>query len=42
MEVASALLDASKRLTGVDNNKDKVGDKDQSSSWFRGFGGSPR
>jgi len=42
MEVATALLDASRRFGGGDANREKVGDLQQRDSWFGSWGNRSR
>ena len=42
MEVATALLDASRRFGGGDANREKVGDIQQRDSWFGSWGNRSR
>ena len=42
MDVATALLDASRRLSEGEAMKDKRGDHQQRDSWFGSWGGRSR
>jgi len=42
MDVATALLDASRRLSEGEARKDKIGDHEQRGSWFGTWGGRSR